>query len=269
MTIHSDKRSFYLLPYDSKGYFSNFVKKDCRFTFSCLYDLDRVEVYYKEEILNESYISNKNFYLNDKVSSEIARYLATHEYGHTFFCDSIYTSKILFERQLQLKNEFNLLFLIHLFNEFTAEWHASRMVVNLPEMLITMFLSEFEKLLQEFFVTLIGHTLPSTPRNLQFFDYHQWYFTELVRIYVFHQWEKILPHFNRSYFRTINFVPLGIYCEMLFRAFENLYSHFNREDLILKSLIKLGTTLSEITLWNLVSGRVNVETIENLFAEFI
>lgn len=144
MKIHSDKREFYLLAYDSKGYFSDFVKKGSRFTFSCPYDLKRIELYYKEVVINEDYISNRDFHLNDSMLSEIARYLATHEYGHTFFCDSIYTSKILFEQHLSLKNNFNFLFLFELFNEFTAEWHASRMIARLPKMLITMFLQDFE-----------------------------------------------------------------------------------------------------------------------------
>ncbi len=262
MKIHSDKRAFDLLPYDSKGYFSNFVKPDDRYTFSCLYDLIRIEIYYKEENIIESYISNKKFPLNDKISSEIAQYLATHEYGHTFFCDSIYTSKILLEHQLQLKNDYNFLFLVQLFNEFTADWHAKRMIVRLPEMLITMFLEKFKTILGNFFITNITHTLPSTPRNLNFFDYYQWEFTELVRIYVFNQWDKVLPLFNLHFLTVFTpFIPLQLYCKKLFQALQQLYNQFNREDLILRGLIKLGEKLSEITLWDLVSGQVNLETI--------
>lgn len=264
MKIYSDKRKFDLLPYDFKGYFSDFVKKSDNFTFSCLYDLERIEIYYKEEKINKNYISNSDFHLNEEVLSDIARYLATHEYGHTFFCDSVYTSKILLEQQLLLKNNYNFLFLIVLFNEFSAEWHAYRMMVRLPEILIRMFLKAFKILLGEFFVTRIGHTLPSTPSKLKYFDYYQWYFKELIRLYAFRQWSRVEPLFNHLYFNKRPFILLEKYCEKLFHVFEHLYNYTNRESLILKSLTTLAERLSEITLWNLVSENITQEELEKI-----
>lgn len=264
MRIDSDGREFCLLPYDSRGFFSNFVKRDRRFTFSCLYDLSRIEIYYNEAVINESYISNNTIHLNDNQSSEISRYLAAHEYGHTFFCDSIYTFKLLFEPSIPLRNDFNMLFLVQLFNEYTAEWHASRKIVDVPDSLITMFLNKLREQLELFAVTCIGHTLPYIPRDLKYFDTYQWYFTELVRVYTYHQWKRVVPLFNYRYYSIIPFTALQLYCEKLFQAFEQLYNHSNREVIILKKLIELARVFSEITLWDLISGRVSQVALDKI-----
>jgi len=48
MKIKGDERKFCLLPLDSQGYFSDFIKRDHNFTFSCQYDMRRIEIYYKK-----------------------------------------------------------------------------------------------------------------------------------------------------------------------------------------------------------------------------
>ena len=259
MNVNSERRKFDLLPYNTDGYFSRFVEKNENFTFNCYYDLKRIEIYYKEEVIDSNFISNRNFHLDDRELSKIARYLATHEYGHTFFCESTYTSKILFERKFSLPNNYNFIFLAVLFNEFTAEWQAYKMIPKLPETYLSMYLDLIERLLQDFFVYRVGYRLPSVPTGLEHFDYCKDIFKDLIRLFVYHQWSKVESLFNSFYLKSME-----SYWKKLFQIFEHLYCHTIREDLVLRSLKKLAPVLSQFTLWDLISGKTRLEQLEVL-----
>ncbi|KKN08691.1 hypothetical protein LCGC14_1054280 [marine sediment metagenome] len=79
-------RTFNLRRNDEKGYFSDIFKPRGNETFSILYDLKHIEVYYNSYNLVNFYVQARN--MTKDILEKIFIYLAHHEYGHSLFYKS-------------------------------------------------------------------------------------------------------------------------------------------------------------------------------------
>ena len=140
MDFNCDRRNFTLVKYDdNKGKFSIFNKSGDRYNFSTKFDMKSIEVYYNPNEIEKTYF-NQAYNLTKKNYEKSAIYLASHEYGHTFFCDSTYTLKILFEQNYQFLTNLNFLLIVTLFSEFSADRNAYQFFPIAPEVEFSIFL---------------------------------------------------------------------------------------------------------------------------------
>lgn len=259
MELNNDTREFQLIPWNSgKGYFSAFNNPDDHYTFSCKYDLSKIEIYYKIPVIENSYF-NVDLNLNEEEHNIISTYLATHEYGHTYFCDSTYTLKILFEQDITLPNGFNFIFLVSLFSEYSAEFHARLIFPKNPDPLTSLFINNprFREMLNAFYLYQFPWSDP--PDDQRLYDSYQYEFTELIRMFVFNKWEILMPLF--SIFRIEMFLN---FCKRLFTVFRDMMIKTNRPPLLREYLINLAEILDNIRFKDLILGTIDKNNLNKL-----
>lgn len=264
LELYNDKREFQLVQWDSKGHFSAFNNPSDQYTFSCKYDLSKIEIFYKIPIIKSSYFRNPRQFTEDEYTI-ISTYLASHEYGHTLFCDSTYTLKILFEQDIVLPNGFNFIFLIILFSEFSADVYARSIFPRNPDPISSLFLNnqKFKEMLMNFYLYQFPWVNPP-PDDPRLYDRYKFEFVELIRIFVFKNWESLTQRYANQPIRTfLNF------CNRLFTVFEDILVKTNRVTLIRKYLINLAEILDKIPLRDVILGTINETSLNKIMVSEI
>lgn len=259
MELFNDKREFQLIRWDSKGHFSAFNNPNDQYTFSSKYDLSKIEIYYKIPIIESSYFRNPQQFTENEYTI-ISTYLASHEYGHTLFCDSTYTLKILFEQDIALPNGFNFMFLAILFSEFSAEVYARSIFPSNPEPISSLFLNSqrFRDMVGNFYLYQFPWVNPP-PDDPRLYDSYKFEFVELIRIFVFEKWESLIQRYANHPIRTfLNF------CERLFTVFKDIIIKTNRVTTIRNYLINLAEILDEIRLRDVILCTINETSLNRI-----
>lgn len=254
--LYKDSRKFQLIRWDSKGYFSAFNNPNDVYTFSCKYDSRKIEIFYNIPVIESSYFSNSQHFTEDEYAI-ITTYLASHEYGHTLFCDSTYTLKILLEQDITLPHGFNFIFLSLLFSEFSADFQARSIFPTNPEPLSSLFLNShrFQEMLNNFYLYQFPW-VNKPPDDPRLYDRYKFEFVELIRMFVFNQWAPIKQKYeNHPIITFLNF------CESLFTVFKDILIKTNRISLIRNYLIKLAAILDEISPKEVILGTIDKEKL--------
>ncbi len=258
MELFDDKRRFGFIPCNQDGYFSAFNKKDAPYTFSCIYDLSTIEIYYKTPKIEENYFTDK-FHIEEEEYKRIIAYLVSHEYGHSFLVDSTYSMKILFEHDIPLPNDFNFIFLTSMYSEFSADSHARSIFTNHPKILVSVFLERFEERLRYLSLYQFKFVGNPPPEELNVYDFYQHYFRELIRIFVFGKWDLVIPLFARNNMNTFQ-----IFCERLFTAFNRIMTKISIAPVIKKRLVDLAEIIAEIRFYDIVTNNVDKKILDKI-----
>lgn len=140
-----DKRTLHLLKFQEKRRISeflpdipkHFIQDEIKAELEVFFDDANIVVCYDEAILKDVYGN-----LPDDMLTEIFKYLARHEYGHTTFCEST-SALIKFEKksknnifsnhenQETLENLF--WFLFYVLREYHADLQAQRIILAIPK----------------------------------------------------------------------------------------------------------------------------------------
>ena len=102
MSDQKDLRSFQLLHKDEEGRFQALRSSYEGYNFSILYDNEAIEVYYNPEWIEKKYLKKPGI-TTDKIE-EIFKFLAHHEYGHSFLCSNSEDLKNFTKKQDSLIN---------------------------------------------------------------------------------------------------------------------------------------------------------------------
>lgn len=258
MDLYNDKRIFRFIPWNKDGYFSEFNKKDAPYLFSCDYDLSTIEIYYKTSKIEENYFTDE-FYIDDEEYKKIIAYQVSHEYGHTFLADSTYSEKILFEQNIPYPNNFNFLFLVNMFSEFSADFHARSIFTNHPSLLVSVFLECFEENLSFFSLYQLPFVGNPPPNELNVYDFYQHSFRELIRIFIFGKWNLTIPLFVQY-----NMATFQIFCEGLFNAFNRIMYKTCIAPVIKKELVALAEIISKIRFYDIITNNVDKEILYSI-----
>ena len=150
-------RSFFLLKNEENGKLTYLFKPVGNETFSTLYNLKHIEVYYNSFNLVDFYIQAYNI-TRDNLE-KIFKYLAHHEYGHSLFCKSSldyynYREKFktsLFEngdRWMRSNLEFLFWTLFRVLRESFADCQVKKIPIIPPKYYFNIYIRPVEKILR-------------------------------------------------------------------------------------------------------------------------
>ena len=188
-------REFSLLRYDEIGKLTHIIEDVGKENLEVVYDPQTIEVYYNPNNLNKNFIQKPNF--TNEILVKIFKYLAHHEYGHTFFCESTLTlvefrneiEDLLFndfedELKLFLRELFWILF--HIFRDFYADFKAKTIRSIIPIYFLDLYYRAIEQFLRfnRINTRLIMNRLVE--------DFYSKVFYSSIWFYNFNQWEYLL-----------------------------------------------------------------------------
>ncbi len=234
-----DNRTFNLLEISMEGYLKEEISNQEVFCFSSHYNQDIIEIYYNRNQIISEYIQDPSDLSNEQILFEIS-YLASHEYGHTLFCES---SKKLREINADWKNiynkyeKFNCFVFLRVFSEFFADLEAYKFVSTFPEI-------KFKKI-YEYFESKLSHhstTILPTTRNFKYGidgidHYLRPFLINLSFIYAYNMWDDLEKIFEENklseLFKFLNLIL------NYFRKLIESYSDMNLRRKKINELLKI------------------------------
>ena len=258
LTLNHDSRDFQLLPYTDSGIFGEFVPRSQDFTYSSYSDYNNIEIYFKTSEIERCYTS---IIKDDLGCIDVYSYLATHEYGHTLFCDSNYTLKIIFEQEFKFAHNFNFLILPTLLSELAADRRAFNMIPKPPSPMFNIFFDNIKTPLSQFFLFRHPHVGPS-PRIYIYGTYVR-QIKELIRFYVYNKWNDLIPVYTR-----FSMGELLDFFRLIIETLDVTLKKYSTYDSILSCLIRLANILDSIKINEITLGRVLSSSERGLFQSF-
>lgn len=237
-----DNRKVSFLEVNVEGILKEEVSNQESFCFSCHYNEDIIEIYYNQDNIIAEYIHNPNRSTDDQFLNEIS-YLASHEYGHTLFCES---SKKLREINTDWKNlfkkyeKFNCFVFLRVFGEFFADLESYKINSIIPEIKYKNIREYFESKLSHHSITI----LPTT-RNFKYGrngidDYQRPFLINLSFIHAYNKWDELKRVFaEKNLSELFKFVNLILnYFKKVIELYSDISSRRNKINELLRILDK-------------------------------
>jgi hypothetical protein len=185
-------REFKLFRFDEIGKLTHIIQDIGKQNIEVIYNPEIIEAYYNPTNLNNNFIQKPN--VTNEILISIFKYLAHHEYGHTFFCDSTLTLVRFFESnkdQLFMDYENQVRFslkelfwkLFQILRDFYADSKAKQIQPILPKYYLDLYFRAIEQFL--------GFNRIIT-RTLRVIDFYSKVFYSSIWFYNFNQWDNLL-----------------------------------------------------------------------------
>ncbi len=238
----SDNREFSLLEIKMEGNLNEEISNQGVFCFSCHYNEDIIEIYYNRNQIISEYIRDQNDLSKEQILKEIS-YLASHEYGHSLYCESskkLREININWETTYSKYEKFNCFVFLRVFSEFFADLEASKIDLTLPEI-------KFQKIYEHLESKLSHHSLIILPttRNFNYgrngIDKYQGPFlTSLSFIYAYNKWNDLIKIFeDKKLSKLFNFLKLTFdYFKKVIESYSDLNLRRNKISELLSILDK-------------------------------
>lgn len=261
-------RTYYLLKNDEKGKLTYLFKPVGNETFSTLYDLKNIEVYYNSFNLTNFYIQASN--ITRDILEKIFNYLAHHEYGHSLFCKSslaYYNFRERLKNSIfenfdgQMRSHLNNLFwaLFRVLKESFADYQVKKNNIFPPKYYFNLYFITFEDLLRK------NNVPPNKTMSKLVIEFYRSVLYSSSWFYIFNQWDYLLEKCgenNKTESLKLIFLINNIF-EALIRKNLELegYGHY---------LIQITLLLNKIDYYNLLFennlGEDIVKELDDLLA---
>ncbi len=188
-------REFKLLRYDETGKLTHIIQDIGKQNIEVIYDPEIIEVYYNPINLTNGFIQKPN--ITNEILVNIFKYLAHHEYGHTYFCDSTlilvkFTDEIkdtIFKDYGdQLRSPLSELFwkLFQILRDFYADSKAKIIQPILPKYYLDLYFKAIELYLR--FNRIYARAII----DRLVIDFYSKVFYSSIWFYNFNQWDYLL-----------------------------------------------------------------------------
>lgn len=227
MADQKDTRRFQLLHKDEEGKFQTLRDSYEGYNFSIFYDHEDIEVYYNPEWIKEKYL-NKPGMTIEKIE-EIFKFLAYHEYGHSFFGTSSEKLRIFTNEQTTTINgltHFNYLGMERVFREFFADFKAESIDSKPPLSYLDIYLKgikDFDFPYKKLMMLPTKINFDLTIKN-SLFIYDS--LINTITFYVFDEWEQL-----KDIFKSHKLDELLTFFKLIFHNFHWISkNHLNLRD---------------------------------------